>query len=438
MTDVLDTNLRDFSGTYHSWVDNPEEWDNAIIQWHIEAKGRPPHIHEMRHAYWRVIKEGERWGTLRNALQDTWPLDDSSNGPVPHPAPVPVPAPPPPSSLPQPPARPSPGPVLNRVVRVTNEQDGDFMPRMYSYWPNAVIRDGAIYVFAIHVDGSPRFFRVSQDGTVARLGPLLPYRTLGEGWYFDADAGVYLIDGPRLRRVNPFSLEDRIVFSIERTHPGCELWQAHSSDDGNVHSATVQRVVSEGAYPRIGTVVCRWRDQTFFAAVGDLDESQITPDGEFLIIKETLEDGLANRIITLASGNERLLRKADGAVGHSDCGPGSLVGEWSPPPGPEHGQCVYWDLRTLTRRELFATWNMGHVSVRGDVCLSSNSDTIAVVDLNGGGRRPFLNHGMVIHDPEHAYDDMTKANLDPSGRIACYMSNQGGSRFDVFVAPVPR
>jgi hypothetical protein len=355
---------------------------------------------------------------------------DEGNGSVvvepPRPIPEPIPPTPPPIS-------PSPGgPILDRVVRITDEQDGELLPRMYSYWSNAVILGDGIYVFAGSASGLPRFFRVSRSGEVTRLGPLLLYPGTAEGWYWDAHGWIYLLHGSELRRVHPFTGNDRVVFSIRETHPGCRLWQAHSSEDGQTHSATVEQIVEEGPYPRLGTVVSRYGEQRYFAARGALDESQITPDGAFLIIKEDDD----NRIITLETGEQRIIREADGAVGHSDCGPGIVVGEFS---HGDYGECVLWDLRgplTLLdhRRVLFKTWNMGHLSIRGGICLLSNAEGLHVVDLDRGGVRFIGNHGM---RSDGTYDTQCRANLDPTGRIACYMSNREG-RMDVYLAPVPR
>lgn len=321
-----------------------------------------------------------------------------------------------PSPLPTGPAAPGPLPTPGRVLRVTDPSDGELVPRMYSYWPNAWIRDaGTVYVFAGHDDGSPRFFRVDlTSGHVQRLGSLIPYRGTTEGWYWDLEGWIYLLDGSAMRRVNPFSGDDRIVFDIQSAFPDCILWQAHSSDDGQTHSATVKRVVSDGAYPAIGTVVYRRGRQEFFPAQGDLDESQITPDGQFLVIKESEK----NRIINLDSRETRIIEDADGAVGHSDCGPGILVGEDN-----IHGACVLWDLRGRLvperRLELFKTWNMGYVSIRGGRCLNSGETHLSLVALDGSGLTPLLEHGINTND----YDKRIKANLDPSGRVACYMAN---------------
>lgn len=330
-----------------------------------------------------------------------------------------------PPATPDTPAPPSP-PTDVRVIRVTDERDGDLLNRTYSYWPTAWVnpQDGAVYAFVGHADGAPRFFRIDRgSGNVDRLGPLLAYRGTGEGWYFDGEGWIYLCDGPRLQRVNPFTGEDRVVFDISETHPGCRLWQAHSSDDGQAHSATVERIVDDGPYLRTGTVVHRHGQQEFFPAHGVLDESQVDASGRWLVIKE----GDDNRIIDLETRETRLLRDADGAVGHSDVGHGILVGEDN-----IHGACVKWDLtQPLTparRLELFQTWGMGVVSVRGGRCLVSGGASLGLVALDGSGVTPLLEHGMV----GAGYDFYVRANLSPCGQVAAYISNAAG-RFDGYL-----
>lgn len=38
------------------------------------------------------------------------------------------------------------------------------------------------------------------------------------------------------------------------------------------------------------------------------------------------------------------------------------------------------------------------------------------------------------------YDHQVGANLDPTGRVVCFMSNRdrGGNRYDVYLAPIPQ
>ncbi len=303
-------------------------------------------------------------------------------------------------------------PSAMRLIPVTDLAiDGPMVHRMYSYWANSWISGATIDVFAGHADGTVHFFSVEKDtGAVQRLGALLPYAGTGEGWYWDAEGWVYLCEGPRLRRVNPFTGENRVVMDVSARFPGCDIWQGHSSDDGQAHSATLRQVTSDGPYLNLGTVIqhssSAW---DFFARKGVLDESQIDASGRHLIIKEDDD----NRIITLATGDERTIRNVDGALGHSDCGDGFAVGE-----NDQAGACVYLDLATLEQRELFKTWDQGYVAVRGQRCVHSGAETIDLVALDGSGLTPLTEHGA---NAGNDYDRRVKANLDPTGAVATYM-----------------
>jgi hypothetical protein len=171
--------------------------------------------------------------------------------------------------------------------------------------------------------------------------------------------------------------------------------------------------VSDGRYPRIGTVVARDGRQTFYKAEGDLDESQVDPTGDHVVIKETFQRGgkdrVDNRFLNLRTGADDWMRDEDGAFGHSDMGPGYIVGE-----NDQSGACEWMDLVTRARRLLFPTWNMGHMSVRGGRHLLSDGNRIGLVDPNGAGVQLLLNHDSA---------EPTGANLDPSGRVVCYMVN---------------
>jgi hypothetical protein len=339
--------------------------------------------------------------------------------------------------------------VSMRVIPVTDASSGEFLNRGYSYWPAAFVVGSHAYVFVGHKDLHPRFFDVDLiNATVVPLGPRTGFTSEGEGMYWDDTGHVYILDGSRLMRTSPLDQHAaEVVFDISEMPgipAGCDLWQPHSSDDGRVHSATVrdaQHPEEGGRYPYIGTVVYRLGHKEFYPAVGKLDESQIDNTGRMLIIKETLDDGLSNRIIDLATRQTQVLRKADGAVGHSDCGPMLLIGEWSPPAGPEHGQCVKLDLsQPLTpgrRMELFASWNVGHISYRNGRCLRSDEKYLSLVGMNGEGVTPIFEHGMVVKDANNAYNFQVFANLDHSGRVAAFMSNDGGDRFDMFLAVLP-
>lgn len=229
-----------------------------------------------------------------------------------------------------------------------------------------------------------------------------------------------LCDGPRLRRVNPFSGADEIVLDISATHPGCDLWQPHSDDQGLAHSATVRQVVSSGSYPKIGTVVQCPSGRLYWQAIGTLDESHITSDGSFVIIEE--DNG--NRIIDLTNKSEQRLTNAEGALAHIDCGPGYMVGE-----DDQRGACTYLDCRTLERRVLFNTWSMGHVSVRAGRCLLSGASDLSLVALDGSGVTNLVEHGMI---GSGSYDLQVHGNLDATGKVAAWVSNAAG-RHDLYL-----
>lgn len=309
-----------------------------------------------------------------------------------------------------------------KLVKVTSDADGVFVNRMYSYWSSACVLDGSIVVFAGRRDGPPLFYRVGFDGSVSNLGSLVPYAGEAEGWYWDARGRVYLTDGPRLRRVSPFTQQDEIVFDILATHPDCRVWQAHSSEDGRVHCATVQRIVSEGSYPNISTVVATSDRQVFYPASGNIDESIVDASGRYVLIQESGN----NRIIEGSAGDERFIADASGAIAHVDCGDGFAVGEADK---PEPGQCAYLDLSSLAWRPLFHTRRMGHVSVKGGRCLHADKTALSLVDLETGAETWLLNHGMV----GEGYDYQCHANLSPDGRVAAFVSNMGSERFDVYL-----
>jgi hypothetical protein len=325
---------------------------------------------------------------------------------------------------------PVPPPVVNGVIRVTDERDGEILNRGYSFWSQSIREaDGSILAFAGNADGLTRFFRVRPDGTVLRLGALIGYTGTGEGWSFNSHGDVYLCEGPRLRRVNPITGTDVVVLDISATHPGCDIWQAHSSGDGLTHSATVRTISDTGSYPKIGTVIQCASGRMFYAATGTLDESQLTADGSYIIIKETDDEGrLYNRIVSCLGGGDGYRLNPGEAIGHSDCGPDFIVGEDS-----QIGACVRFDPRTREKRSLFSTWNLGHLSVRAGKCLLSDAEKLSLVALDGSGITALEAHGMVS---DGTYDTQVFGSLSPDGTVAAWVSNLYG-RNDLFVLSVP-
>lgn len=345
----------------------------------------------------------------------------------------PIGAEPPPGPGPVDPGEPIVGPVSpepGRIYQVTRQDSGGFRNRIYSYWSNAFIDDrhNNAFVFAGHNDGGPRFYRVGlSNGNVTPLGPVLPYGGETEGWSWDKRGRITLIQGPRLIRVNPFDLNDvEVLFDISGIRPGCDLWQPHSSEDGRVHSATVRRIVSDGKYPYVATVFAIDGQLQVVDAIGDLDESHVDAAGEFGIMEESHD----NRIRTLRTGEERWIRDAEGALSHIDCGHGVMVGEDN-----QAGGCFEINLHDFSRRLLFPTWNVGHISVRGGTILNSNEHTIQRVRKFGEGgstTEHVASHGM----RGSGYDFQVGGNLDPTGRLVMYLSNRDGDEQDIFLVQV--
>lgn len=398
-------------------------------------------VPEMANWLYHGIEAGHDLEWIRQAIRADQGGEWRSKHPGEPPAPPEPPSepPPPPPEPPSGPLQPPPPVQRTRLFQVTTEVDGPVAPRTYGYWSNAWVEPGGetILVFCGLRNG-PAFFRVyRRSDLVEPLGRWnMPYGGETEGWYWDLQGWIYMAVGPRLLRIHPGTGEEQVVGDISGLYPGCDLWQPHSSLDGSAHSATVRQIVSGGKYPNMATVVFRPGSVDRYPAQGDLDESQISPDAQDLVIKETLEDGLSNRFIRVGAADGQRIRKAEGAIGHSDLGPGGLlIGEWSPPAGSEHGQCVRWDLQPGVpprRRELFPTWNLGHLSYQAGRWLRSDGQRLSLLDPDTGQLTPLWDHGMVITGSE-AYDFQTGANLDPSGTVVCFRSNNGGPTQHLFV-----
>ena len=329
-----------------------------------------------------------------------------------------------------------PAPYGTRFIRLTNASDGEILPVGMAYWANINQHRDLPYLFAFvgTPAGQPILLHVDKvGGTVTNRGPIGPGGT-GEGWYFSATlpTALYLHQGPQMLRCDVETRQAEVVFDISDTYPGCRLWQMHSSDDDQVHSATVEQIMESGPYVKIGCVVFRRGERHFFAAQGVLDECQIDATGRYLVIKEEND----NRIIDLDTGAETVIRNEEGAVGHSDCGLGFITGE-----DDQHDrwEVVTIGLADMSRRLDFhgsGAWGsgMGHVSVRGNTALLSNPHRdLGVVPLDGSLTIRIVAPNLVDPDSgDSDYDKMPKANLDPPGHFACFTANGHGRR-DMFL-----
>lgn len=309
------------------------------------------------------------------------------------------------------------------MIRVTDDADGPMAPRLYPGWSNAFLQTPTTaIVFAGHSDGQPRFFSVDLlSGAVSRLGDMgFPYGGTTEGWSWDREGRLLLCAGPKLHRVRLSTLEDEILLDLGDYNPGYDLWQPHSSDDGQVHAATMRDAAhpsESGRYPYVGTVV-KYRGRTeYIEKTGDLDESALTRDGSTVIIKETRNGSEDNLILDFETGDRWWILDRERAMGHSDCGPDFIIGEADK---PDPGGCGIWYLKEHRFKFLFPSLNMGYVSYRNGVCLYTDETTIGRLDIETGERTPLIEHGA---PPTNDYDLRAKASLDPTGAVCTYMVN---------------
>jgi hypothetical protein len=92
------------------------------------------------------------------------------------------------------------------------------------------------------------------------------------------------------------------------------------------------------------------------------------------------------------------------------------------------GAAVDYDLASRTQKQLFGTWNMGGVSVRGRQALFSRHEVglLRLMNLDDKDNvRTVYDHGIIpdyANDPQ-AYDKEVRANLSSCGKRAAFIMN---------------
>jgi hypothetical protein len=66
--------------------------------------------------------------------------------------------------------------------------------------------------------------------------------------------------------------------------------------------------------------------------------------------------------------------------------------------------------------------------MRAGKCLRSDDQKLSLIALDGSGETSLIEHGM----SGRGYDHQVFGNLDPTGRVACFMSNRAG-RMDAYL-----
>jgi Big-like domain-containing protein len=388
-----------------------------------------------------------------------------------------------------------PAPYKTQGVRVTNSSDcggQDCLDMTYNYWKNMSNSAGSdtMYVFvgldkARGGQGPTLFQYTKSSGDLKEVGPLFAAsnpmsKKSTEGWYFSYSmpTKIYLQDGSKLKRYDVLTHATETVFDSTTKYPNTLIAQTNSSNDDDVHSATLE---TAGTYVKQGCIAYQSSTKKFwfFAATKGYDECQIDKSGQYLEVKEKSpqdsctscdEDDL---VIDLKTGKQQLLLDKDGAGGHSDLGYGYMVSSdnWN----TEANAWRVWKLSDLVNGDLVyhgGTWgnfSPSHVSwsnasdvsttplsqqyvcggaavagtTPGDndvrcftlgtsATASQQSLVVAPVmtDLTtAGGDGPCPNCSSYGHDP--------KGNLDPTGQYFFWVSNMGGARMDAFMVRIP-
>jgi hypothetical protein len=384
-----------------------------------------------------------------------------------------------------------PSPYRTTGVRLSNASDcggGDcVLPVGYSYWSNINNHAGSdtmLIFLGLHRQrggGGPTLFRFNKrTGQTANLGPLfaadhpLSWST-GEGWYFSATRpnALYVLDGARLQRYDVSSHAFETAFDASSQF-GADtyLWQAHSSADDRVHSATLRQT---STYEMLGCVV--YSESTgrvsWFPKKGDFDECQIDRSGRWLVIKENVDgvNGEDNRVIDLQSGSEQVLTDPNGASGHSDLGFGYQVAEdnFNRLPGAVRRWNLSLDMSggqpatVAGQGELvyqLSSWSsgIGHIAFgnaqagrpieQQTACASNASrerlprvNEIVCFKLDGSLQTLVVAPNLTdLNAPGGGSDDyskLPKGNVDVTGEYFIWTANAGSGRLDAFLVRIP-
>jgi hypothetical protein len=314
-------------------------------------------------------------------------------------------------------------------------------------------------------------------GETVNLGPMFDASdsrswSNQEGWGFSPTQGttVYLPIGTQFQRYDILTRATEVVFDITAQFgDDKEIWHAHSSHDGLVHSFAL-RPLDRTASPGCGVYREDTHQFSFFPGQSNLPECEVDKSGLWLIVKE---NGTASgeddtrivsqtRIINLALGTETTILEATGDPGVQDAGFGLLLAAdrsnalpnairtWTFGPltaGPlvyhslpdlplSFTQISFANARSASLDQQFACG--GAVNrVNGP-----RANEIICIRLDGSLRTLVVAPVMTDLDaigggPD---DDIIKqpyGMLDPTGEYFFWQSNVGGDRIDAFLVHAP-
>ena len=403
-----------------------------------------------------------------------------------------------------------PAPYDTQGLRITNAGDcggQDCVDMTYSYWRNMSNSAGSntMYIF-IGLDRSrggqgPTLF--SYDKTtdaLTEVGPLFPSTSpyssqSGEGWYFSfgLPTKIYLQSGSKLLRYDVVTKTMETVFDSTTAYPNTVIHQTNSSNDDDVHSATLEDASS---YAALGCMAYKASTKQFYfyPRTGAYDECQIDKSGRYLVIKEKLpQDSCAscdedNLVVDLQTGAQTALLDQAGAGGHSDLGYGTEVaadnwnnyanawrlwdlsaalpaaqGQGGPTNllnGLPQGGLVYHDNDWNAFAPSHVSWENASATVpvaqqyacggaaAGSASAYGNEIVCFMLDPVAAASQQRLVVAPVMTDLAATGGNATcpsctdygkdpKGNIDPTGQYFFWVSNMGGSRMDAFMVKIP-
>jgi hypothetical protein len=383
-----------------------------------------------------------------------------------------------------------PAPYFTEAMRITTAEDCEgadcVRPVGYSYWRNMnnhVNSNEILIMLGLNRSrggSGPTLFsydkvteEITNRGPIFAAGHRLSSAS-AIGWYFSATrpTTLYVNDGSKMLRYDVLTHDAQVLFDVSaRFGADREVWQMSSSNDDLVHAATLR---VKGTSTLLGCVVYLESSGQllYYPKAGDFDECQVDKSGQFLMIFEQLDghNGMDNRIINLATGDEDRYLNAPGAgtLGHHDLGFGYAVGHdrysplpnatitWNLAPVPTPGPANHIDYNW----ELVQAQHISHTNARPAVpkeqqyACGSNADrrtyaqneilcfrldgsltqlvvapVMTDLDASGGGGSPT--------GAGADYDKAPKGNLDVTGRYFIWTTNLGGNRLDAFIVKVP-
>src|ERR1700749_1850281 len=240
-----------------------------------------------------------------------------------------------------------PAPYNTQGLRITNSTDcggQDCVDMIYNYWRNMSNSAGSntMYIF-VGLDrnrggqGPTLFSYDKTTDALTEVGPMFdpssPYSwDSAEGWYFSygMPTRVYLQSGSKLMRYDVLAKTLETVFDSTTAYPGTVIHQTNSSNEDDVHSATLE---TSSTYAVEGCIAYKVSTAQFYyyPAQGAFDECQIDKSGRYLEIKEKLPSDTCascdedDVIEDLQTGTQTVLYDQAGAGGHSDLGYGTMV-----------------------------------------------------------------------------------------------------------------